>query len=183
MIRVSSGQSSRASEYAPPTGLADLQLRAAEMQTRLALSPRADFTELVSRVTALTGKRITVKAVGSSAWETVTGLLLVRPESAMILIRATDPWWYQFHIVLHEIAHLLFEHPGSHALPGHHPGSQFALPGQTVLARGAAPLSFEGEVDFLDVASVVEAEAENLAHVLSQLVLGTWHTRTERLSA
>jgi hypothetical protein len=157
--------------YEPSKNLEDLHNRTAAMLARLALGKNPDLKEVLARVAALTGKRIVISPVGDQTWEAVTGLVLIRPTSATVLFRRTDPRWYQLHTVWHELSHLLFAHPGCGTLPGQHPGSRFSRRGQTILARGVTPVELEGETDFSDEASVIEAEAEGLAQRLSRVVL------------
>jgi len=141
------------------------------MLARLGLGEHPDLNEVVSRVETLTGKSIVISPLGDQTWEAVTGLVLIRRTSANVLTRRTDPRWFQLHSVWHELSHLLFTHPGHGSLPGQHPGSQFACPGQTILARGVTPVDLEKDTDFSDAASVIEAEAEGLAQMLSRMVL------------
>ncbi len=72
------------------------------------------------------------------------GLVLQTEDSARILIRKSDPRWYQFHTVLHELSHVVFGHTGCSTLPVRLDGAHRHLrAGQTVLARGVATPDFD----------------------------------------
>lgn len=137
----------------------------------LGLPPGADLPTIVGRVADLTGRRIEVEPIGDRDWETVTGLLLIEDSRARILSRRSDPRWYQFHTVLHELAHLLWGHPGCGTIPWRHAGMNYAGNARAVLARGVVTRDFEKSVDYGSVDAVVEAEAEKLAQLLSAIVL------------
>ena len=94
-------------------------LTLAVVSTGLATLASADD----SAVPSLAGKRIAISPLGDQDWGAVTGLVLIRRNSATVLFRRTDPRWYQLHTVWHELSHLLFAHPGCGTLPGQHPGS------------------------------------------------------------
>lgn len=165
--------------YKPPKDREELRNNADAMLARMALPDHAELSEIVARVAALTGKRIDVEPLGDSDWETITGLVLQTPESATVLVRKSDPRWYQFHTVLHELSHVMFDHPGCGTLPIHHPGHAHTRAGQTVLARAVASPDFDRELDYTDVPAVMEAEAELLSQLLSKVVLNPRHHRDE----
>lgn len=152
----------------------------AELQLeRLRLPGDAELTDIVHSVADATGMRIDVEPVGDRDWESVTGLVLLTANSARILVRKSDPRWYQFHTVLHELSHVAFGHTGCATLPLKHPGNKHVRAGQTVLARGIVTPDFEEDLDFADVELVMEAEAEKLSQLLSRLVLRPRHGRDE----
>ena len=128
-----------------------------------------ELADIVRQVARATGKRIDVEPVGDRDWENITGLVLLTADSATILVRKSDPRWYQFHTVLHELSHVLFGHAGCATLPVKHPGSRHVRAGQTVLARGIVTPDFEVDLDFSDTELVIEAEAEKLSQLLSRL--------------
>jgi len=121
----------------------------------------ATVESIVGRVADITGRSIQVDPLGDRDWETVTGLVLIQQKSARILIRKSDPRWYQLHVVLHELAHLLYGHTGCATLP-----TQFddlRRRDAVILARGAStPTAAHDER---------ESEAETLAERLSEIVL------------
>ena len=157
----------------------ELRSRAEAQLERLNLPSDVELADIVRQVARATGKRIDVEPVGDKDWENVTGLVLLSADSARILVRKSDPRWYQFHTVLHELSHVLFGHAGCATLPVKHPGSRHVRAGQTVLARGIATPDFEVDLDFSDTELVIEAEAEKLSQLLSRLVLRPRHGRDE----
>lgn len=98
--------------YEPSSDRDELRNRADAMMAKLSLSDHVGLPEIVSRVATVTGKRIEVDPIGDRDWETITGLVLQTDDSARILIRKSDPRWYQFHTVLHELSHVVFGHMG-----------------------------------------------------------------------
>lgn len=165
--------------YEPSKDPAQVHERAADLLTRLDLPEHPDLAQIVSRVATVTGKHIEIEPLGDSAWETITGLVLQTPASATILVRRSDPRWYQFHTVLHELSHVLFGHTGCATLPIQHPGSAHVRAGQTVLARGVSSPDFDHQLDYADRTAVMEAEAERLSQLLSRLVLQPRRSRDE----
>lgn len=157
----------------------ELRSRAEAQLERLDLPLDVELADIVRQVARATGKRIDVDPVGDRDWENVTGLVLLSADSATILVRKSDPRWYQFHTVLHELSHVMFGHAGCATLPVKHPGSRHVRAGQTVLARGIATPDFEVDLDFSDTELVIEAEAEKLSQLLSRLVLRPRHGRDE----
>ncbi|GAA1969138.1 hypothetical protein [Microbacterium deminutum] len=157
----------------------ELRHRAEAELERLNLPADVELSDIVRQVAVATGKRIDVEPVGDSDWENVTGLVLMTADSARILVRKSDPRWYQFHTVLHELSHVLFGHHGCVTLPVKHPGTRHVRAGQTVLARGIVTPDFEVDLDFGDKDLVMEAEAEKLSQLLSRLVLRPRHGRDE----
>ena len=153
----------------------DSRARAEAQLERLDLPADVELEDIVRHVAAATGKRIDIEPVGDQDWENITGLVLLTADSAKILVRKSDPRWYQFHTALHELSHVLFEHAGCATLPLKHPGSRHVRAGQTVLARGIVTPDFELELDFADTQLVSEAEAEKLSQLLSRLLLRPRH--------
>lgn len=153
----------------------ELRARAEAQLERLDLPADVELEDILRHVAAATGKRIDIEPVGDRDWENITGLVLLTAGSAKILVRKSDPRWYQFHTVLHELSHVLFEHAGCATLPLKHPGSRHVRAGQTVLARGIVTPDFELELDFADTELVREAEAEKLSQLFSQLLLRPRH--------
>ena len=165
--------------YIPSRNQRELRSRAEAQLERLKLSSDAELTDIVRHVALATGKRIDVEPVGDRDWENITGLVLLASDSAKILVRKTDPRWYQFHTVLHELSHVAFEHTGCATLPIKHPGHDHVRAGQTMLARGIVTPDFEVDLDFSDAGLVMEAEAEKLSQMLSRLVLRPRQGRDE----
>ena len=166
--------------YRPSRNRIELRQNADAMMAKLALSEHVDLAEIVARVATLSDKRIEVEPIGDRDWETITGLVLQTAESATVLVRKSDPRWYQFHTVLHELSHVLFEHTGCATLPIKLDGPHgHARAGQTVLARGVAAPDFDRVVDYSDISAVMEAEAERLSQLLSRVLLRPRHGRDE----
>ncbi|WP_345542851.1 hypothetical protein [Microbacterium jejuense] len=156
-----------------------MRARADAQLQRLDLPDEVELDDIVRHVASATGKRIDIEPVGDRDWENITGLVLLTTDSAKILVRKSDPRWYQFHTVLHELSHVLFEHAGCATLPIKHPGSRHVRAGQTVLARGIVTPDFELDLDFTDNELVIEAEAEKLSQLLSRLLLRPRHGHDE----
>lgn len=169
--------------YSPSRSEAELRSSADALLLQLELPPAPELCDIVARVATLTGKRIEIEPVGDKDWESVTGLVLQTPTTATVLIRKSDPRWYQFHTVLHELSHVLYAHPGCATLPVRHPGRRHQHEGQTVLARGVTSTNFEAGIDFFDVDTVMEAEAEKLSQLLSRVVLEPRDSRDEAVFA
>lgn len=166
--------------YKPSSDRDELRQKADAMMAQLALSDHVGLPEIVARVATITGKRIKVDPIGDRDWETITGLVLQTEDSARILIRKSDPRWYQFHTVLHELSHVVFGHTGCSTLPVRLEGAhRHVRAGQTVLARGVATPDFDRLVDYSDAGAVMEAEAERLSQLLSRVVLRPRHGRDE----
>lgn len=166
--------------YSPSRNRDELRSNAAFMMAKLDLSEHVDLPEIVGRVATVAGKHIEVDPIGDSDWETITGLVLQTDDHARILIRKSDPRWYQFHTVLHELSHVVFGHTGCATLPVKADGAhRHVRAGQTVLARGVATPDFDRLVDYADIPAVMEAEAETLSQLLSKVVLRPRHGRDE----
>jgi hypothetical protein len=167
--------------YRPSRDRTELHLNAAALLASLCLSDHADVPEIVSRVAAVTGRRIYIEQRGDRDWETVTGLVSISQttDAATVLVRKSDPRWYQFHSVLHELCHILFGHPGCNSLPGQHPGRAYVRAGYAVRARGVASPDFDRELEYSNHEAVIEAEAERLSYLLSEVVLRPRHARDE----
>lgn len=157
----------------------ELRERTSSVLTRLNLSPGSSLEELLSVVATVSGRRIEIDPVGGREWETITGLVVLSEGSATVLIRKSDPRWYQFHSVLHELSHLVLEHTGCSSLPSGRRVGVSPRPGQTLLARSTAQTDFELNIDFTDPESVQEAEAEKLSQAVAQLMLGPKHPEDE----
>lgn len=157
--------------HTPSRTAQELRRNAETLLHSLSLPPAADLETIVRRTADTTGLRVEVDPVGDKDWETVTGLVLVSQGRARILVRKSDPPWYQFHAVLHELAHLLFGHIGCGTLPARHPAAHHGPQGVSVLARGVVNVDFDREVDFDCPSTVIEAEAEKLAQLLSRVAL------------
>lgn len=124
----------------------------------------ATVESIVSLVSDLTGLTIEIDPLGDRDWETVTGLVLVNDNYARILVRKSDPRWYQLHVVLHELAHLLYGHSGCATLPTSFDDLR-KRGGATILARGTVAHGGASPE------ARMEREAEALSHRLSEFVL------------
>lgn len=76
------------------------------------LAAGMSLAEVVQAVSTYTGFSIEVSPVGHGGWGTLTGMLLVNEHAARVLIRRSDPRWYQLFVLMHELAHLLLGHHG-----------------------------------------------------------------------
>lgn len=66
---------------------------------------------IIDRVVALRGKPIRLEQVGDAEWGTLTGLWVETAELSRIFTRRTDPVTYQVVCALHEVMHILLDHP------------------------------------------------------------------------
>lgn len=157
----------------------ELRQRVAAAFARLGLVPGSSLEALLAVVATVTGRRIEIDPVGGREWETVTGLVVLSEGEARVLIRKSDPRWYQFHSALHELSHLVLEHTGCSSLPSGRRTGVTPRPGETLLARSTGQADFESEIDFSDPESVREAEAEKLSQVIAEVMLGPKHPEDE----
>lgn len=157
----------------------ELHQRTAEALSRLGLVPGTSLAGLLKVVADVSGRRIEIDPVGTREWQTVTGLVVLSEGEARVLIRKSDPRWYQFHSVLHELSHLVLEHTGCSSLPSGRAAGVTARPGQTILARSATQMDFESGIDFSGPESVREVEAEKLSQAIAQVMLGPKHAADE----
>lgn len=140
------------------------QIKVDRLLQALGISGGATVEDIVGLVSDLTNLTIEIDPVGDRDWETVTGLVLVNEGYARIIVRKSDPRWYQLHVVLHELAHLLYGHAGCATLPTAFDDLR-KRNGTTVLARGAVQVGATGPE------AIMEREAEALSHRLSEFVL------------
>ena len=159
----------------------ELRQRTLRAFTELGLTPGASLASLLESVANATSRRITIDPVGGREWETVTGLVVLTEGEARVLVRKSDPRWYQFHSVLHELSHLVLDHAGCASLPSGRRAGVAPRPGQTMLARSTSRGDFETAIDFDDVEAVQEAEAEKLSQLLAQGMLGPKHRADEEV--
>jgi hypothetical protein len=157
----------------------ELRERTSAAFGRLGLVPGSSLTDVLEVVANVTGRRIEIDPIGGREWETVTGLVVLREGEARVLVRKSDPRWYQFHSVLHELSHLVLDHTGCSSLPSGRRAGIATRPGQTILARSTLQLDFEAGIDFDDPEAVREAEAEKLSQLLAQVMLGPKHPEDE----
>lgn len=96
----------------------DIQIstRAAIMQLELS-TVRRDLDGLVSRVAAVYGKPIDIKAIPADHQLKATGLWVDFPDRGVVLYRSSDPVAYQRFSVLHELGHIVAGHSGCDLLP------------------------------------------------------------------
>ena len=157
----------------------ELRQRTMSAFERLGLVPGSSLAALLKVVADVSGRRIEIDPVGTREWQTVTGLVVLSEGEARVLIRKSDPRWYQFHSVLHELSHLVLEHTGCSSLPSGKRTGITPRPGQTLLARSTLQLDFESGIDFSDPEAVREAEAEKLSQIIAQVMLGPKHPEDE----
>lgn len=157
----------------------ELRQRTAIAFSRLGLGPGSSLAALLRVVATVSGRRIEIDPVGGREWETVTGMVVLSEGEARVLIRKSDPRWYQFHSVLHELSHLVLDHTGCSSLPSGRRTGVTARPGQTLLARSTSRADFEAGIDFSDPESVREAEAEKLSQSIAEVMLGPKHPEDE----
>lgn len=147
------------------TRSSELSIRVEEAFRSLDLPEACTVSRLLDRVSLLSGRAVAVDPCGNDAWGSLTGLVIIDAEKARILVRKSDPYWYQLHVVLHEVGHLVLDHVACTS----HPGSPRR--GTQVLARSVASPRFAESGDYSDRQWVQEAEAEMLAHRLAAHML------------
>ncbi|MDO4144115.1 hypothetical protein [Clavibacter michiganensis] len=123
--------------------------------------------DLVQVVSQISGKPVLIERLGDERWERLTALWLSYPEQDVVLVRSTDSPLYQTHCVLHELAHIVYAHPGCADFATPEDVSAFVRDGCTVRGRRLEP----------DTARVTtrhdtfEGEAESLARLLGRSLL------------
>jgi hypothetical protein len=133
--------------------------------------------DIVGLVVDRLGKPIAIEPIGDKSWATVTGLWVDTAERHRILIRKTDTPLYQMHVVLHELAHILFEHPGCKTARATAPGvaidaTSAEVRARKVIASNSSPSAVSD--------AVLEGEAEHLAFLLSRILLRPKNDSDER---
>lgn len=156
----------------PPRCADELRQRVLDVFAQLGLRPGASLETLLEVVANTTGRRIQIDPTGVREWEAITGLVVLSEGEARVIVRRSDPKWYQFHSVLHELSHLVMGHVGCSSLLTGRRGGIDPRPGQTMLARSTKRADFETTVDFEDAEAVQEAEAEKLSQLFAQTMLG-----------
>lgn len=134
--------------------------------------------DIVGLVVDRLGKPIAIEPIGDKSWATVTGLWVDTVERHRILIRKTDTPLYQMHVVLHELAHILFEHPGCKTARATAPGVAFdatsaEVRARKVIASNSSPSAVSD--------AVLEGEAEHLAFLMSRILLRPKNDSDERI--
>lgn len=70
----------------------------------------ASAHHIVERASVLLGLDIEIEVLDEAEWAAVPRYALADGDSARIAVRMADPRWYQLHVVVHELAHLLCGH-------------------------------------------------------------------------
>lgn len=158
---------------------AQIKQRSADKFTSLDLTPDADLAYVIRRAEERIGKPIRIEPVGNEKWETLTALLVETDESANILIRHDDSEIYQNHCILHELAHIIYNHPGCRTAKATAPAMAHSDFSDKVRGRILALES--GEATEVEGASaIIEGEAESLAYLLARRLLRPRHQADER---
>jgi hypothetical protein len=158
---------------------ADIAKNAQRLFNSLNLDPSTStLVSIVRLVVERFGKPIAIEPIGDRGWATVTGLWVDTPGRHRILIRKTDTPLYQRHVVLHELAHILFEHPGCKTARATAPAIAVDLTSAEVRARKVIATS-SSEAAASD--AVLEGEAEQLAFLLSRVLLRPKNHSDERV--
>lgn len=158
-----------------------IKKRSKERFSSLGLAPDADLDQVVQRVAEGLGKPIRIEAVGDEKWETLTALLVETDDSANILVRHDDSQLYRNHCILHELAHIIYNHPGCRTAKATAPAIAHSDFSDRVLGR---ILELERGAHLTDVdsaAAVIEGEAESLAYLLARRLLRPRHHADERV--
>lgn len=136
------------------------------------------LVSIVSLVVERFGKPIAIEPIGNEGWATVTGLWVDTAERHRILIRKTDTPLYQMHVILHELAHILFEHPGCKTARATSPA--VALDASSAVVRARKVIATNSDDSAVSDA-VLEGEAEQLAFLLSRVLLRPKNHSDERV--
>ncbi|MBN9633270.1 MAG: hypothetical protein J0I18_22145 [Actinobacteria bacterium] len=159
---------------------AQIKQRSAEKFSSLDLTPDADLSYVIRRAEERIGKPIRIEPVGNEKWETLTALLVETDDSANILIRHDDSEIYQNHCILHELAHIIYNHPGCRTAKATAPAMVHSDFSDKVRGRILALES--GELTEVEGASaIIEGEAESLAYLLARRLLRPRHQADERI--
>ena len=126
-----------------------------------------NMDELVGRVSEVSGKPVMIERLGDERWEKLTALWLNYPDTDVVLVRSTDSVLYQTHCILHELAHILYGHPGCSDLASTEAVQSLVGGGCTVRGRVLEP----GNVRVVSRHGTIEGEAESLARLLGRSLL------------
>lgn len=159
---------------------AQIKQRSADKFASLDLAPDADLAYVVQRASEQLGKPIRIEAVGNEKWETLTALLVETDESANILIRHDDSQLYQNHCILHELAHIVYNHPGCRTAKATAPAMAHSDFSDKVRGRILA-LESGGLTEIEGASAIIEGEAESLAYLLARRLLRPRHQADERV--
>ncbi|NQX29826.1 hypothetical protein HQQ81_20965 [Microbacteriaceae bacterium VKM Ac-2854] len=94
----------------------EISARALTVYRALGLSSARDINDVINLVANFCGKQIRIEAVGNKKWEKVTGLVFHHDKYIRILVRSSDTRIFRCHCVLHELSHVLLEHPDCQCL-------------------------------------------------------------------
>jgi hypothetical protein len=159
---------------------AQIKQRSADKFSSLDLAPDTDLAYVVRRASEQLGKPIRIEAVGNEKWETLTALLVETDASANILIRHDDSQLYQNHCILHELAHIIYNHPGCRTAKATAPAIAHSDFSDKVRGRILA-LQAGGFSEIEGASAVIEGEAESLAYLLARRLLRPRHQADERV--
>ncbi|RFA17749.1 hypothetical protein [Subtercola boreus] len=127
-----------------------------------------NMEELVTRVSNISGKPVMIEPLGDERWETITALWVSYPASDLVLVRATDTHLYRTHCILHELAHIIYRHPGCSDLASAEVVQSLISDGATVRGRVVNPQAVRVASERSET---IEGEAENLARLLGRSLL------------
>ncbi|MBF4632693.1 hypothetical protein ITJ42_15850 [Clavibacter michiganensis subsp. phaseoli] len=145
----------------------EIEKRSAELFAAHKLDVPRTVDDLVEIVSRISGKPVLIERLGDERWERLTALWLAYPDQDVVLVRSTDSQLYQTHCVLHELAHIVYEHPGCSDFATPDDVTAFVQGGYTVRGRRIEP-------DAARVTShhdTCEGEAESLARLLGRSLL------------
>lgn len=142
--------------------------RAQERLDHYDLSGVRGIPELTSKVSAATGKTITVEEVDDPVLVTTTALWIEFKDRSLILLRRHDPAYYRARGLFHEFGHIVFGHPACTALMNDPRMSRYAEGGGEV--RGRVLIS-EANLPALYRNDVHESEAEAVAALIGRRLL------------
>jgi hypothetical protein len=131
---------------------------------------------LVRRVAEIHGKPIEVHVTDDARLQSTTALWVDYPKMARIIVREIDSPLYRARGILHEAAHILFQHPGCNTARDHESVSEYVEEGGTVRGRMLAT----PHTTVLTADKTIEGEAEYLAHLLSRSLLQPAYISDER---
>lgn len=147
---------------------AEIVARAQERLDRYNLSDVRGIPELTRKVSASTGKAITVEEVDDPVLVTTTALWIEFKDRSLILLRRHDPAYYRARGLFHEFGHIVFGHPACTALTNDPQMARYAAGGGEV--RGRVLIS-EANLPALYRNDMHESEAEAVAALIGRRLL------------
>lgn len=155
----------------------DIAARCAEIFRANGLGSPQSMDELVSLVSAISGKPVIIEPLGDERWEKLTALWVSYPDSDIVLVRSTDTELYRTHCILHELSHIICRHPGCSDLASAEVVQSLITSGCTVRGRVLRPRDARVTPEHT---ATIEGEAENLARLIGRSLLRPRYAADEK---